>query len=188
MCTNCICCRQTSQTLFLYLRPDCWAHYGITAISDSNWRRRTGDVSWPRPQEGTAGSSHSRQLHGDGEEPQPGRSSAPEILSFLPDSQSMTSPMADEALERPHHLETTKNTTGKGIGMMKCNSKSVNLQKSVPLCPHIWSSLFPPLNYNVINLVNNNYIFHYRIARKGRCKTLSQDSPLSCLVSVCLFN
>lgn len=57
-----------SQTLFLYLRPDCWALYGITAISDSSWRRSTGDVARPRPQEGTAGSSHTRRLHGHRQE------------------------------------------------------------------------------------------------------------------------
>lgn len=68
--------------------------------------------------------------------------------------------------------------------MIKWNLKSTDLQKSVPLLTHIWNFLFPQLNYIVINFVNNNYIFHYRIARKGRCKTLSQDSPLSCL---CLF-
>lgn len=68
--------------------------------------------------------------------------------------------------------------------MIKWNLKSTDLQKSVPLLTHIWNFLFPQLNYIVINFVNNNYIFHYRTARKGRCKTLSQDSPLSCL---CLF-
>lgn len=68
--------------------------------------------------------------------------------------------------------------------MIKWNLKSTDPQKSVPLLTHIWNFLFPQLNYIVINFVNNNYIFHYRIARKGRCKTLSQDSPLSCL---CLF-
>lgn len=33
--------------------------------------------------------------------------------------------------------------------------------------------LLPQLNYNVINFVNNNYIFHDRILSKARRKTLS---------------
>lgn len=173
-----------SQTLFLYLRPDCWALYGITAISDSSWRRSTGDVARPRPQEGTAGSSHTRRLHGHRQE-----AALPLKFGVFSPRQSIND-ISDgwwSAGAIPP-FRKNKNNTEKGIGMMKCNWKGVNVQKSVPLSPHIWNFLFPRLNYNVINFVNNNYIFHYRIARKGRCKTLSQDSPLSCLVSVCLFN
>lgn len=39
-------------------------------------RKRAGSVSLPRPQEGTAGSSHARQLNAEEEEPEGGSSSA----------------------------------------------------------------------------------------------------------------
>lgn len=184
MCTNCICCRQKEPNpLFVFK----------TWLLSSLWNNSNKWLQLKTEYRGcctaAATGGHSRLVsHPPASWPQTGSSSAPEIWSFLPDSRSMTSAMADEALERSHHLEKNKNNTEKGIGMMKCNWKGVNVQKSVPLSPHIWNFLFPRLNYNVINFVNNNYIFHYRIARKGRCKTLSQDSPLSCLVSVCLFN
>lgn len=162
--------------------------------------RRAGNASWPRPQEGTAGSSHTRQLYSEEEEPEWRSSSATPHLHVwnrdcppphtcgpsVSSGDSIDSTGSDgcehAGMMRQFQRKTTAATSS--ARMIKWNLKSTDPQKSVPLLTHIWNFLFPQLNYIVINFVNNNYIFHYRIARKGRCKTLSQDSPLSCL---CLF-
>lgn len=115
----------------------------------------------------------------------------PCIRSFLEQSiddiaDSSTTLMAAQMLEWSHCLEETKqNKITKDDWDDEVQlEKHQNLQKSVPLLTRIWNFLSPQLNYNGINFANNNYIFHYRTARKERCKTRSQGSPLSCL---CLF-
>lgn len=174
-----------SQTLFLHLRPDC----GCSLWNNSNkWLQLEMEDGGCFAAAATGG--HSRLVSRPAALwPQPGSSSAPEIWSFLPDSRS--SPKAGEALERSHYLgkNNPKTTQKKESGWWSATRRaSASRKVSHFPPPHIWNFPFPRLNYNVINFVNNNYIFHYRIAHKGRRKTLSQDSPLSCLVSVCLFN
>lgn len=177
-----------SQALFLYLKPARWAHYGIAEFKVTP----IGD----RGQGMFHGRGHRRAQQA---RLTPGSFMAMERSHSQEAALLWKSGVFFQTVSPWHHngwwsagaiplFRRNKNNTEAGLGTMKCNSKSVNLQKSVPLSTHIWNFCFPRLNYNVINFVNNNYIFHYRIARKGRCKTLSQDSPLSCLVSVCLFN
>ncbi len=62
------------------------------------------------------------------------------------------------------------------VRMMKKSNleRGHNFEKRIPCLTHFHNScLLPQPNYNVINFVNNNYIFHDRILSKGRCKTLS---------------
>lgn len=113
----------------------------------------------------------------------------PCIRSFLEQSiddiaDSSTTLMAAQMLKWSHCLDETKQNNKTRLGWWNAKIKKIKKAQTSRKVSRIWNFVSPQLNYSGINFANNNYIFHYRTARKERCKTLSQGSPLSCL---CLF-